>query len=135
MSGIVYPQAPPPPRSPPPAPPPPPIWRPPPQPPPPAEIARNNWNWLRQPSQNEFDQYFPEEARRRGRGGQVSLRCIVQANGALVCYVQDQTSSGRGLGEAAMTLSRLYRMAPRDRAGLATAGRSLQLEFNFRVRD
>lgn len=85
----------------------------------PAEIT--NPRWLRVP--RELARYYPSRALAREIRGQVVLDCLVDVYGSLNCSVLSETPANWGFGEAALRISRDYRMAPAMRDGLAVEGR------------
>jgi protein TonB len=95
----------------------------------PSEIT--NPRWLRQP--RDLARYYPPRALARELPGVVSLDCLVDINGALHCSVLSETPTGWGFGDAALRISRDYRMAPAMRDGRAVEGR-YRMRVPFEVR-
>jgi protein TonB len=95
----------------------------------PSEIT--NPRWLRQP--RDLASYYPGRALAREIGGQVLLDCLVDVNGALDCSVVTETPVNWGFGQAALRISRDYRMVPALRAGQAVQGR-YRMRVPFEVR-
>jgi protein TonB len=89
-------------------------------------------NWLRRPTAHELAAFYPPLAIRRERSGVVSLDCLVRADGALSCSVLSETPTGYGFGEAALRISRTYRMEPATRDGRAVEAR-YQLRVPFEL--
>lgn len=101
---------------------------------PPAETgpARiTNPRWLRQP--RDLESYYPTRALARDIPGQVVLDCLVDVGGALNCSVVSETPSNWGFGQAALRISRDYRMVPAMRDGVAVEGR-YRMRVPFEVR-
>ncbi|MGE0530126.1 MAG: energy transducer TonB [Hyphomonadaceae bacterium] len=95
----------------------------------PSEIT--NPRWLRQP--RDLARYYPARALARELPGVVSLDCLVDLNGALHCSVLSETPIGWGFGDAALRISRDYRMVPAMRDGRAVEGR-YRMRVPFEVR-
>lgn len=95
----------------------------------PSEIT--NPRWLRQP--RDLARYYPPRALAREIPAVVSLDCLVDVGGALHCSVLSETPSGWGFGEAALRISRDYRMVPAMRGGQAVEGR-YRMRVPFEVR-
>jgi TonB family protein len=69
--------------------------------------------WLRRPTEDELNAYYPEKAQDREIGGSARLTCKVVEGGKLSgCMVTEETPVGLGFGEAALKLSKIFRMTP-----------------------
>lgn len=86
--------------------------------------------WLSEPSLAQVRRLNPPRAVERGQSGVVVLACRVSLEGALSCAIANEQPIGWGYGEAALAVSRIYRIAP-EAAGEATAGRKLQMVVDF----
>jgi protein TonB len=95
----------------------------------PAQIT--NPRWVRQP--RDLELYYPSRALARDITGQVVLDCLVNVSGALNCAVVSETPSNWGFGQAALRISRDYRMAPAMRDGQPVEGR-YRMRVPFEVR-
>ena len=104
---------------------------PPPAPPTPSVIT--NPSWLERPNARDFARYYPERALERGQEGRVSLACIVGADGRIACTVTSEDPQGWGFGEAALRISRHFRMAPATRDGVPTSGGRVNVPIRFNV--
>ena len=104
---------------------------PPPAPPTPSVIT--NPTWLERPNARDFARYYPERALERGQEGRVSLACIVAADGRIACTVTSDDPHGWGFGEAALRISRHFRMAPATRDGAPTSGGRVNVPIRFNV--
>ena len=80
-----------------------------------------NPRWVQRPS--GLENYYPRRALLRGVEGQVVLDCLVTTSGALNCAVVSETPANWGFAEAALRISRDYRMVPAERDGVPTEGR------------
>lgn len=87
--------------------------------------------WAERPAAADFARYYPAEARAQGVSGQAMLDCIVAADGRLSCTVVSEEPSGRHFGEAALRVSRHFRMAPETRDGRPTAGGRVRIPIRF----
>ena len=78
--------------------------------------------------------YYPERAQRLERSGSVTLQCTVNARGAVDnCSVVSEDPADFGFGDAAIRLSRLFRMKPRTRDGAAVEGGTVRIPIAFRI--
>jgi protein TonB len=104
---------------------------PPPAPPTPSVIT--NPQWLQRPDARDFARYYPPRALERGQEGRVSLDCIVSADGRIACTVTSEDPTGWGFGEAAVRISRHFRMAPATRDGVPTSGGRVRVPIRFNL--
>ena len=79
--------------------------------------------------------YYPERAQRMEVNGDTVLDCNVTVEGRLDdCRVVSEAPTGYGFGEAALKVSRLWRMKPaRDAGGHAIPGGRITIPLNWRV--
>jgi outer membrane biosynthesis protein TonB len=89
--------------------------------------------WERTPSSRRLTELYPDQALQRGREGEASLHCIVQAGGALDCERVSSTPGGFGL--AAMRVARGFRHAETTRDGQDAVGTPVNLRVVFRIED
>ena len=104
---------------------------PPPAPPTPSVITSPTW--LERPNARDFARYYPERALERGQEGRVNLACVVAADGRISCAVTSEDPTGWGFGDAAIRISRHFRMAPATRDGAPTAGGRVNVPIRFNV--
>ena len=70
-------------------------------------------DWLERPTGEDMSAYYPRHAARNGIAGKVIIRCQVMADGRLqACVIKEETPPGEKFGEAALKLSRKFRMIP-----------------------
>jgi len=77
--------------------------------------------WVRVP--RNLARYYPARALDRGMEGSVTLNCLVTTVGALNCAVVSETPANWGFGDAALRISRDYRMVPATQGGEAIEAR------------
>lgn len=71
-----------------------------------------NPDWLRKPTLDQMLAVRPTKA--NGRGGRVTIKCVVQTNGLLrACTVVKETPEGLGFGAAALALTPSFLMKPK----------------------
>ncbi|KRA63877.1 energy transducer TonB [Caulobacter sp. Root655] len=96
-----------------------------------AKVIRSP-NWLKKPGASEFSRFYPESAMRREVSGQATLACTVAANGALRdCVVAGETPAEEGFGNAAVKLSKYFRMSPQTENGQPVDGASVRIPIKF----
>jgi len=89
-----------------------------------------NPDWLRRPTQEELQQYFP--ANTHGDAGQVRMDCTVSTRGLLEkCAVKTETPAGRGFGASALAMSSVFLMRPMTVDGLPVGGAQVMIPINF----
>jgi protein TonB len=104
---------------------------PPPAPPTPSVIT--DPQWLERPNARDFARYYPERALEREVTGRASLDCIVAADGRISCTVTSEDPPGYGFGEAALRISRHFRMSPQTRDGVPTSGGRVRVPIRFNL--
>jgi periplasmic protein TonB len=104
---------------------------PPPAPPTPSVIT--GARWLQRPGQRDFDRYYPTRANERGQSGRVQLDCLVDSTGRIACTVVSEDPPGWGFGDAAIRISRSFRMAPQTADGRPTSGGRIPVPITFRL--
>ena len=79
--------------------------------------------WARMPSGNDIANYYPENAARNGISGWAAIQCLVTDKGLLAnCRVLGESPRDRHFGDAALKLSRLFKLAAADKTGRSVAG-------------
>ncbi len=96
----------------------------------PAVITRPQW--ASQPSAAQMSRAYPERALDDGVSGSAALLCTVSAAGTLSnCSVTSETPSNRRFGNAAMGLTRYFRMQPGAVNGQAIDGARVSFTVRF----
>lgn len=99
-------------------------------PPPPAMVT--NPSWASRPDAEAMGEAYPNFAVNAGIDGDVTLRCVARTDGGLdLCAVVTATPTGLGFDRAGLSLSRQFRINPREIDGYDTKA---QVQFTIRFR-
>jgi TonB family protein len=101
--------------------------------PPPAPPTMTAPTWLAQPTAQEFSRYYPPRAFNEGVSGSATVDCLVDGAGLLACTVVSEEPEGYGFGEAALRISRHFRVATETRDGRSTVGARIRRTIRFAI--
>jgi len=88
--------------------------------------------WVRTPSVDDMTRLYPKAL--HGAVAKGVLDCQLDAAGAFSsCTVTSETPADKGVGEAVLKLSRLFRMKPVDGKGKPVDGRWVTLPVTWRA--
>ncbi|NEX94535.1 TonB family protein [Caulobacter sp. 17J65-9] len=99
---------------------------------PPPVIA--NPKWISKPTSDQMARWYPLGALEKEVSGRVVMKCRVTATGSVGnCAVTSEDPAGYGFGDAAIKLSKYFKMSPRtvDGAPVEGAEVSIPLRFGF----
>jgi len=90
--------------------------------------------WVSRPNAAQVAAAYPQVALRQGVSGAVTLACrVTVSGGAASCDVISESPEGYDFGEAAIGLSRYFRMKPRTENGVPVDGASVRIPIRFTV--
>ena len=93
-----------------------------------------NPDWMRKPTGEDVARYYPDRAQRMEVEGRASLSCRVSARGTLEgCTVTSEEPADVGFGDAAMKLSKLFKMRPSTKDGQPTDGGQVRIPIVFKL--
>ena len=91
-------------------------------------------DWARKPSGDDMARYYPDRAQRMEVSGRATISCTVTAKGTLEgCSVVSESPADMGFGDAAIRLSRLFRMKPKTLDGAPVDGGQVTVPLVFQV--
>jgi hypothetical protein len=78
----------------------------------PIDDGRFRAEYDRMPSGGDFEHYYPRDARNAGTPGVAELCCTVREDRTLECRSGFEWPQGQGFGEAAVNISKAFRLSP-----------------------
>ena len=97
-----------------------------------AQPATAEPHWLKQPSSEDIAAVYPRVGARLGHYGRVTLNCTVQPDGSLArCEILSEDPADEGFADAALKLSKLYKVASPDGAPLAKTTVEVPIRFSL----
>ncbi|MDZ4370575.1 MAG: TonB family protein, partial [Phenylobacterium sp.] len=99
--------------------------------PPPAAVVTNP-DWLRRPTVEDVQKFYPALANALTLEGYALISCSVAADGRLPdCRALEEAPRGLGFGDAAVAMSRTFLMRPQTINGRAVAGGNVRVPIRF----
>lgn len=90
--------------------------------------------WIQRPTGQDLAENYPQRALNAEISGDAVVDCAVTTEGTVVdCRIVSEAPSGEGFGEAAIRLSKTFRMAPQTREGVSVAGARVAIPMAFRL--
>lgn len=87
----------------------------------------------RSPSAADIRRAYPEAALDAGIEARVLLICTVQPSRDLACTVDNEGTPGYGFGQAAISVSRLFKAKPVEPGAPTAVGRKVRVPVRFAV--
>lgn len=89
-------------------------------------------DWAQKPTAEQMLRFYPERAQFEHQDGRATIQCLVSAAGGLNdCAVIDETPKDYGFGNAALSLSAMFRMKSQTTDGVAVEGGSVTIPIIF----
>ena len=106
----------------------------PPPPEPPRASVITSPDWARRPNADDMQKYYPDRASRMNIEGRATIHCTVDARGQLNgCTVQSEEPETAGFGDAALKLSKLFKMKPQTKDGAPVDGGQINIPIAFKL--
>ncbi|HEY9217579.1 MAG TPA: energy transducer TonB, partial [Phenylobacterium sp.] len=100
--------------------------------PPPRPSVIQNPAWLRKPSGEDLQRYYPDRALRMNVSGSATLSCTVNAKGTLdACSIVREDPADQEFGQAALRMSKLFKMKPKTQDGAPVEGGQVRIPIRF----
>ena len=87
----------------------------------------------RSPTAADIRKAYPQEALDAEIEARVILLCTVQPTRDLACTVDSEGTPGYGFGQAALSVSRLFRVKPAEPGATTAPGRQVRVPVRFAV--
>lgn len=101
---------------------------------PPSPPVIRHPEWVRQPTAAQMERAYPRRALSQELSGRAVLSCSVLGSGEVTaCSVVSQTPAGAGFGDAALSLSRYFRLSPRTVDGQTVEGARVTIPISFNL--
>lgn len=95
-----------------------------------------NPDWLMRPRAEDMSRVYPALAQTLDLEGRATITCDIDDLGALLnCKVQLEGPPGLGFGQAALALSPLFKMSPKQVDGAPVAGGTVRIPIRFSLPD
>jgi TonB family protein len=89
-------------------------------------------DWLARPSAKDLTELYPKDAAKNKVEGSATIKCTVDASGALVnCSAIAETPPGAGFGAAAVAMSAKFKMRPMSKDGAPVSGGTVRTPIRF----
>jgi len=85
-----------------------------------------------QPTGSEFAKLYPPMA--DGKSGAVELRCTIDRGLLVDCKIVSEAPLGLGFGDAALKLTKFFKLNARDQAGAPVQGRIFRPRLSWNMR-
>jgi protein TonB len=93
-----------------------------------------NPNWISRPTAEQVGRLYPVRAAESGITGKATLLCEVLASGAVgSCAVTEETPKGQHFGDAALAMTRYFKLSPRTVDGVSVAGSKVRIPIVFNL--
>lgn len=90
-------------------------------------------HWITRPSGKDFANFYPPAALAQHVTGEVQLDCTVALDTTARCAALSETPTGWGFADAAVAISRAFRLRPAYQNGLPVEGGRYRVRLPFRT--
>ncbi len=93
-----------------------------------------NPQWVRKPTNDDFNRFYPPDALERHVEGHTTIDCLVTDEGLLKdCSVTEEAPPGEGFGNAALRTASRYKMRPETVDGAPVGGAHVRVPHTWRL--